>query len=181
LRLVNRASVEGEILIDDIDISRITLNHLRSHISVIPQHPVLFDETLRYNLDPFDQYTDQQCIDVLDNVQLQNILYNHPAGLLQPVVESGNNLSVGQRQLICIARAILKRSQILLIDEATSNIDRETEALIHSILANKFHDKTILTIAHRHSTIARCDRILLLDKGRIVKFDTLDNVLHLYQ
>ena len=177
LRLVSRSCVQGEILIDDVDISRITLHHLRSHLSVISQQSVLLGDTLRYNLDPFDEYTDEECLLALEDVQLHSRVINHPAGLWQPVVESGNNLSVGERQLICIARAILKRSRIVLIDEATAGVDRETEAMIQAVIEKRFEDRTVLTIAHRHSTVAMCDRILVLDQGRVINYDTPDNVL----
>src|ERR1700722_11607535 len=107
LRLSDRSAVNGEILIDDIDISRITLNHLRSHLSVIPQQPMLFGDSLRYNLDPLDHYSDEQCLSALEDVRLKQMVSNHPAGLQLPVAELGVNLSVGERQLICVARAIL--------------------------------------------------------------------------
>ena len=181
LRLVSRSCVQGEVLIDGVDISRITLHHLRSHLSVISQQSVLFGDTLRYNLDPFDQYTDEECLMALEDVQLHKLVTDHPGGLRQPVVECGKNLSVGERQLICIARAILKRSRIVLIDEATADVDRETEAVIRSVMEKRFEDRTVLTIAHRHSSVSMCDRILVLDQGRVITFDTPDKVLHLQQ
>ncbi|CAF1403391.1 unnamed protein product [Rotaria sordida] len=139
LRLIAQSNIKGAIIIDGIDISRVKLQELRSHISIIPQHSVLFTGTLRYNLDPYNQYTDEQCWKALDNVQLKKIIADHPSGLLLPVAESGNNFSAGQCQLICIARAILKESKIVLIDEATANVDHETEKLIQK---NKkdYHD-----------------------------------------
>ncbi|CAF3783230.1 unnamed protein product [Rotaria sp. Silwood1] len=179
-RLVNRSCVDGEILIDDIDISRITLNHLRSHLSVIPQQPVLFSGTLRYNLDPFDHYSDEQCWMALEDAQLKQFVSNHSVGLLMPIGESGKTLSIGQCQLVCIARAILQKSKILLIDEATANVDQKTDDVIQAVLKNKFQDRTILTIAHRLNTVAQHDRILVLDKGMIANFDTPTNILHSY-
>jgi ABC-type multidrug transport system fused ATPase/permease subunit len=180
-RFAHPSNIEGEILIDDVAISRITLNHLRSHLSVIPQEPILFSGTLRYNLDPFSHYSDEQCWMALEDVQLKQLVTNHSAGLLMPIAESGNNLSVGQCQLICIARAILKKSKILLIDEATANVDQKTDELIQAVIADKFRDRTILTIAHRLNTVAKSDRILVLDKGMIVNYDTPMNILHYYQ
>jgi ABC-type multidrug transport system fused ATPase/permease subunit len=180
-RFIHRSNIDGEILIDDIDISRITLNHLRSHLSIIPQHPILFSESLRYNLDPFNHYSDEQCWMALEDVQLKQFVSNHSTGLLMPIAESGNNLSVGQCQLICIARAILKKSKILLIDEATANVDQKTDEIIQTVFTNKFQDRTVLTIAHRLSTLAQCDRIVVLDKGIIVDFDTPMNILQHYQ
>jgi ABC-type multidrug transport system fused ATPase/permease subunit len=180
-RFAHPSNIEGEILIDDVAISRITLNHLRSHLSVIPQEPILFSGTLRYNLDPFSHYSDEQCWMALEDVQLKQLVTNHSAGLLMPIAESGNNLSVGQCQLICIARAILKKSKILLIDEATANVDKKTDELIQAVIADKFRDRTILTIAHRLNTVMNSDRILVLDKGMIVNYDTPMNILHYYQ
>ena len=127
LRLIPSSNVEGEILIDDIDISRIPLDYLRSQLCVIPQQPMLFSGTLRYNLDPFNHYSDEQCVMALQDVQLTQFISNDSAGLLMPIAESGNNLSAGQSQLICIARAILKKCKILLIDEATANLDEDTD------------------------------------------------------
>ncbi|CAF1102199.1 unnamed protein product [Adineta steineri] len=181
LRFIHRSNVQGVVLIDDIDISRITLQQLRSHLSIIPQQPVLFSDTLRYNLDPFNFYSDEQCWMALDDVQLKQFVSDHPMGLQMLITESGSNLSAGQCQLICIARAILKQSKILLIDEATSNVDQKTDTIIQTVIANKFRDRTVLTIAHRLNTIAQSDRILLLDEGLVVNFDTPKNILQQYQ
>lgn len=180
-RLIHRSNIEGEILIDDIDISRVTLNHLRSHLGTIPQQPMIFSGTLRYNLDPFNHYSDEQCWTALEDVQLKQFVSSHPSGLLLLIGESGNNLSVGQCQLICIARAILKKSKVLLIDEATANIDQKTDEIIQEVIANKFQDRTVLTIAHRLNTVAKSDRIIVLDKGNIVNFDTTMHILQHYQ
>lgn len=179
-RFVDRSNVNGEILIDDVDISRITLNHLRSNLSVIPQQPILFSGTLRYNLDPFNHYSDEQCWKALEDVQLKQFVSTNPLGLLLNVAESGNNLSAGQYQLINIARAILKKSKIVLIDEATSNVDKKTDDLIQEVITKKFQDRTVITIAHRLNTIARSDRILVLDRGTIINDDTFTNVLQNY-
>ncbi|CAF4943128.1 unnamed protein product [Rotaria sp. Silwood1] len=179
-RFIDRSNVDGQILIDDVDISRITLNHLRSHLTVIPQQSILFSGTLRYNLDPYNSYSDEQCWKVLEEVQLKPFVMRHPEGLLMSVAESGNNLSIGQCQLITIARAILKKSEILLIDEATAHVDQKTDDLIQTIIKEKFQDRTVMTIAHRLNTVAKCDRILVLDNGMIVNYDTPGNILHLY-
>lgn len=181
LRLADQSNINGEILIDDIDISGTTLSHLRSQLSVIPQQPVLFADTLRYNLDPFDDYSDEQCWMALEAVQLKKMASKHVAGLLMPIAESGNNLSAGQCQLICIARAILKQSKILLIDEATSNVDQETDRLIQSVIADKFQNRTVLTIAHRLNTVVNSDRLLVSDKGMLIDFDVLDKILPHFQ
>lgn len=177
VRLVERPAVSGDILIDNVDISRITLSQLRSNLSIIPQMPMLFSGTIRYNLDPFEIYTDEECLNALDDVQLKYRVLNHPDGLYLPVAEMGRNFSVGECQLICIARAILKKSKILLIDEATANVDQETDVLIQSIIKTKFHDRTILTIAHRLNTISDSDRILVMEKGQVDKLDVPQNIL----
>ncbi|CAF1406154.1 unnamed protein product [Adineta ricciae] len=176
-RLVDRQSTNGQILIDGIDINAISLHHLRSRLSVIPQMPILFAGTLRFNLDPFEQYSDEQCLLALESVQLKTIVTNHADGLQQLVSESGSNFSAGQCQLICVARAILKQSRILMIDEATANVDRMTDSLIQNVIKDKFQDRTILTIAHRLNTVAKSDRILVLNQGMIADFDVPQNVL----
>lgn len=117
----------------------------------------------------------------LEYVQLKEFISKNPAGLLMAIAESGSNLSTGQCQLVCIARGILKKSKIVLIDEATANIDEQTDKLIQEIIADQFQDCTVLTIAHRLNTVAKSDRILVLDEGSIVHFDIPSNILHYYQ
>ena len=178
---MNRSTIDGEILIDDIDISRIPLSQLRSHISIILQHPVLFSGTIRSNLDPMGIYSDEQCWMALEDVQLKELVSNHADGLLMPVAESGCNLSMGQCQMICICRAILPPSRILLIDEATANVDYETDRALQLIIAHLARTRTVLTIAHRLSSVISHDRILILDRGMIVDFDQTDKVLARFQ
>ena len=180
-RFIDRSNIDGEILIDDVDISCITLNHLRSHLTVIPQQSILFSGTLRYNLDPFNYYSDEECWKVLEDVQLKQFVSNHSAGLLMPIGESGNNLSTGQCQLFSIARAILRKSKILLIDEATANMDKKTDDLIQIVINEQFQDRTVMTIAHRLTTVEKCDRIIVLDNGMMVNDDTSGNILQLYK
>ncbi|CAF1394631.1 unnamed protein product [Adineta steineri] len=175
-RLVDQSAINGTILIDGIDIGRLSLHHLRSHLSVIPQVPILFCGTLRYNIDPFEQFSDDECLTALEAVQLKQLVRNHPDGLHLLVAESGTNLSAGERQLICVARAILKKSHILLIDEATANVDHATDRMIQEVIADKFRDRTILTIAHRLNTVVNSDRILMLQQGEIVYFDVPNNI-----
>lgn len=169
--------VTGQILIDGIDINSVSLHDLRSRLSVIPQMPILFAGTLRYNLDPFEQYTDEECLLALESVQLKHVVSNNAGGLDQLVAESGSNFSAGQCQLICVARAILKQSRILMIDEATANVDRTTDSLIQNVITEKFHNRTILTIAHRLNTVAQSDRIIVLHQGTVLDFDTPNKIL----
>ncbi|CAF1368255.1 unnamed protein product [Rotaria sordida] len=175
-RLTDQSAINGTILIDGIDIGHLSLDHLRSHLSVIPQVPILFCDTLRYNIDPFEQFSDEECLKALEAVQLKQLVRNHPDGLHLLVTESGTNLSADERQLVCVARAILKKSPILLIEEATANVDYATDRMIQEVIADKFRDRTILTIAHRLNTIANSDRILMLHQGEVVYFDVPNNI-----
>ncbi|CAF4776085.1 unnamed protein product [Rotaria sp. Silwood1] len=175
-RLVDQSAINGTILIDDIDIGCLSLHYLRSHLSIIPQVPILFCGTLRYNIDPFEQFSNEECLRALETVQLKNLVHNHPDGLHMLVTESGTNLSAGERQLICVARAILKKSRILLIDEATANVDHTTDRMIQEVIADKFQDCTILTIAHRLNTVANSNRILMLQQGEVAYFGVPNNI-----
>ncbi|CAF2577219.1 unnamed protein product [Rotaria sp. Silwood2] len=177
----DQSVITGQILIDDVDISRISLKHLRSHLSVIPQQAALFSGSLRSNLDPFNHYSDEQCWKALEAVQFKTFVASHSDGLFLPIAESGINLSAGQRQLICATRAILKQSKILLIDEATANVDPETDHVIQQLIIHQFQDRTVLTIAHRINTVIQSDRILVLNKGQVESFDVPQNILHQYQ
>ncbi|XP_003416440.2 ATP-binding cassette sub-family C member 11 isoform X2 [Loxodonta africana] len=161
----------GRILIDGVDICSIGLEELRSKLSVITQDPVLLSGTIRFNLDPFDCYTDEQIWDVLEKTFLAKTIAKLPERLQAEVVENGGNFSVGQRQLLCIARAILRNSKIILIDEATAFIDLETDALIQHALREAFQGCTVLVIAHRITTVLSCDRVLVLGNGKVLEFD----------
>lgn len=168
----------GKILIDDIDTRTIGLDDLRSKLAIIPQDPVLFIGSVRTNLDPFEQHSDMQLWDALKRVYLDTLVRSLPGGLEGSITEGGDNFSVGQRQLICIARALLRNSQILVLDEATASIDNETDNLIQQTIRSSFVDCTVLTIAHRLHTIIDSDRIMVLDHGTVVEFDKPDTLLH---
>lgn len=174
-RLVEAAA--GRIEIDGVDIATLDLSQLRAKIAIIPQEPVVFSGSVRKNLDPFSLYRDDQLWDALKRAELDMLFKHTPQGLDTPVHEGGSNLSVGQRQLLCLARAILKRSKILLLDEATASVDVATDELIQRAIRSEFADATVITIAHRINTVMDCDRILVLDNGRLVEFDRPSTLL----
>ncbi|XP_026172192.1 canalicular multispecific organic anion transporter 2 isoform X2 [Mastacembelus armatus] len=174
-RLLEAAA--GEITIDEVRIAEIGLHDLRSKLTIIPQEPVLFSGTLRMNLDPFDKYTDEDVWKALEHSHLHRFVSNQTAKLELQCSEGGENLSVGQRQLVCLARALLRKTRILILDEATAAIDLETDDLIQSTIRTQFEDCTVFTIAHRLNTIMDYTRVLVLDKGQIAEFDTPANLL----
>nr|XP_006639066.1 PREDICTED: multidrug resistance-associated protein 4 [Lepisosteus oculatus] len=169
--LFRLAEPEGNILIDNILSSEIGLHDLRQKMSIIPQDPVLFTGSMRKNLDPFNQHTDEDLWNALEEVQLKGVVEELPNKLETELAESGSNFSVGQRQLVCLARAVLRKNRILIIDEATANVDPRTDELIQKTIREKFKECTVLTIAHRLNTIIDSDRILVLDAGRINEYD----------
>ncbi|NXY43194.1 MRP3 protein, partial [Ceuthmochares aereus] len=165
-------AVKGEIKIDGVNISEIGLHDLRSRLTIIPQDPVLFSGTLRMNLDPFNKYSDEEIWKALELSHLKRFVSSQPSMLDYECSEGGENLSVGQRQLICLARALLRKTRILILDEATAAIDLETDDLIQMTIRTQFEGCTVLTIAHRLNTIMDYTRVLVLDKGTIAEFDT---------
>ncbi|XP_056011170.1 ATP-binding cassette sub-family C member 4-like isoform X2 [Ostrea edulis] len=170
--LLRLAEPTGEIQIDGINVMKIGLHELRNKISVIPQDPILFSGTLRKNLDPFEEYLDDQLWDSLEQVQLKIKVQSESEGLYMEMSEGGQNLSVGQRQLVCLARAILRQNKILILDEATANVDHNTDTLIQETIRSRFHNCTVLTVAHRIHTIMDSDRVMVLDQGNLVEFNT---------
>ncbi|KAJ8954552.1 hypothetical protein NQ318_000786, partial [Aromia moschata] len=163
--------IEGAILIDGINTKEVELATLRSRISIIPQEPVLFSGTLRRNLDPFEEYSDEVLWNALGEVELKNAVCDLSAGLESKMSEGGSNFSVGQRQLLCLARTIIRNNKILILDEATANVDPHTDGLIQTTIRRKFAGCTVLTIAHRLHTVMDSDKVLVMDAGRAVEFD----------
>lgn len=168
-RLVEVTS--GSIFIDGLDISQFGLDDLRPRISIIPQDPILFRGTVRYNLDPINQHMDMELWDVLEQTHIKDKIMSMDGGLDAFLLEGGRNFSMGERQLLCMARALLQRNKIVLLDEATANIDPELDSLIQDTIHEVFNDCTVLTIAHRKSTVMRCHRALVLSDGKVVEFD----------
>uniref|UniRef100_A0AAG5CWC8 ABC-type glutathione-S-conjugate transporter n=1 Tax=Anopheles atroparvus TaxID=41427 RepID=A0AAG5CWC8_ANOAO len=174
-RIVEAAG--GSIIIDGLDISSMGLHQLRSRLTIIPQDPVLFSGTLRMNVDPFNNFSDDQVWKALELSHLKAFVKGLPAGLAHEIAENGENLSVGQRQLVCLARAILRKTKVLILDEATAAVDLETDDLIQKTIRTEFADCTILTIAHRLNTILDSDRVLVLDKGLVAECDSPQSLL----
>nr|KAG5713488.1 hypothetical protein BaRGS_025036 [Batillaria attramentaria] len=161
----------GNITVDDINIGEIGLHDLRSKLTIIPQDPVVFSGSLRMNLDPFEKHSDEELWQALEHAHLKNFVQGLSQGLQYECTEGGENLSVGQRQLLCLARALLRKTKILILDEATAAVDLETDDLIQGTIRTEFKDCTVLTIAHRLNTILDYTRILVLDAGKIAEFD----------
>ena len=162
----------GRIFIDDVDISDVPLAILRSKLGIIPQDPVMFSASVRFNLDPFKECTDEEIWSALARCQMQEHIQSLPGRLDEDVSEGGGNFSAGQRQLICIARALLRKPKILVLDEATASIDNDTDSLIQTMVRESFKECTVLTIAHRLHTIIDGDKILVLDSGNLAEFDS---------
>ncbi|KAL7286833.1 hypothetical protein TKK_0018975 [Trichogramma kaykai] len=170
-------AADGKILIDNVDIANLGLHTLRSRLTIIPQDPVLFSGSLRLNLDPFNKCSDTDLWKALEHAHLKDFVKSLPNGLNHEVTEGGDNLSVGQRQLICLARALLRKTKVLVLDEATAAVDLETDDLIQTTIRQEFKECTVLTIAHRLNTILDSDRVIVLDKGSIVEYDSPNTLL----
>ncbi|XP_076896904.1 ABC transporter C family member 10-like [Bidens hawaiensis] len=168
-RLVEPAG--GKIVVDGIDISNIGLHDLRSRFGVIPQDPTLFNGTVRYNLDPLCQHTDQEIWEVLGKCQLREAVQDKAGGLDSIVVEDGSNWSMGQRQLFCLGRALLRRSKILVLDEATASVDNATDTMLQETIRSEFADCTVITVAHRIPTVMDCTMVLTMSDGKITEYD----------
>ncbi|XP_057633187.1 ATP-binding cassette sub-family C member 2 [Chionomys nivalis] len=170
-------SAGGQIIIDGIDIASIGLHDLRGKLTIIPQDPILFSGSLRMNLDPFDKYSDEEIWKALELAHLKSFVDGLQLGLYHEVTEGGDNLSIGQRQLLCLGRALLRKSKILVLDEATAAVDLETDNLIQTTIRNEFSHCTVVTIAHRLHTIMDSDKIMVLDSGKIVEYGSPEELL----
>ncbi|KAF8409706.1 hypothetical protein HHK36_005785 [Tetracentron sinense] len=174
-RLVDPAA--GQILIDGINISTIGLHDLRSRLSIIPQDPTMFEGTVRSNLDPLEEYTDEQIWEALDRCQLGEEVRKKEGKLDSAVTENGENWSMGQRQLVCLGRVLLKKSKVLVLDEATASVDTATDNLIQQTLKQHFSDCTVVTIAHRITSVLDSDMVVLLDHGLVMEYDSPKKLL----
>ena len=177
--LLRMPEAEGEIFIDDVSIKSIQLQESRKCISVLSQSPVLLSGTLRKNLDPLEKHRDDELWNALEEVELSSLVESLEGQLDYELLEGGENLSVGERQLICLARTLLQQSKIIILDEPTAHVDPNTETTIWNTVHEKLKDSTVVTIAHRLNTVKDCDVILVLKEGQIVEMDSLDVLLSL--
>ncbi|CAG9768734.1 unnamed protein product [Ceutorhynchus assimilis] len=159
---------EGIITIDNIDIKTLNVEYLRSNIGIIPQDPILFSGTIRSNIDPLNKYSDSEIWSAIEKVQMKSLVNS----LEQEILDHGLNYSSGQRQLLCLARALVCKNKIIVLDEATANMDVETDNLLQKAIQNNFADCTVLTIAHRLHSVQTADKILVVEDGKIVQFDS---------
>lgn len=161
----------GSIKVDGFDISKLGLHTLRKKLSIIPQDPVVFSGNVKMNLDPFCEHSDEELWEALEHANLKEFIRSLSGGLEATVTEYGRNFSQGQRQLLCMARALLRQPKILLMDEATSSIDVTTDRVLQVMVRSQFKDATVLTIAHRLNTVMDSSRIAVLEQGEIVEYD----------
>ncbi|KAG9066592.1 hypothetical protein KI688_012500 [Linnemannia hyalina] len=167
----------GSIWIDGVDISTVGLSRLRKNLAIIPQDPTLFAGTVRENLDPFEELEDAELWEALERAHLKEHISTLAGGLSFKVSQNGDNFSVGQRSLICLARALLRKTKVLILDEATAAVDVETDELIQKTIRKEFKDRTILTIAHRIKTVMDSDKILVLEKGQVEEFEAPEQLV----
>ncbi|KAI2474323.1 ATP binding cassette (ABC) transporter subfamily C member, partial [Diabrotica virgifera virgifera] len=165
--LLRLSEFSGSVQINGVDTKTMPLEILRKRVSIIPQDPVLFTNTVRYNLDPFGEFTDDNLWTVIKQVELKDCI----TSLDSVVTSGGNNFSTGEKQLICLARAILRKNELAILDEATANVDQRTDELIQRTLKMRFANFTLITIAHRLQTIMQTDKVLLMDNGYLVECD----------
>lgn len=177
-RLVELTS--GCVLVDGVDISKLPLEQVRGgrgKMCIIPQDPVLFSGSVRYNVDPFEEYTDEQVWEALRKVRMHALVSGLPGELHATVEEEGSNFSVGERQLMCMARALLLQPRVLILDEATASVDHDTDEFIQKTVRDAFKGATLISIAHRLNTVMDCDRILVMRDGLVGEFDSPSSLL----
>ncbi|KAK9663650.1 hypothetical protein RND81_O265100 [Saponaria officinalis] len=163
--------VGGRIVVDGVDICTIGLHDLRSRFGIIPQDPTLFNGTVRFNLDPLCQHNDDELWEVLGKCQLKEAVQEKEQGIDSKVVEDGSNWSMGQRQLFCLGRALLRRSRVLVLDEATASIDNATDLILQKTIRTEFADCTVITVAHRIPTVMDCTKVLAISDGKLMEYD----------
>jgi ABC-type multidrug transport system fused ATPase/permease subunit len=181
---------KGEIIIDGVNISKISLNKLRKSMCIIPQDPTLFESTVRDNVDPLNQYSDQEIFQILDeleffdSINIRNKIYINKYNndyikqcLNYKIKENGNNISLGNKQLLCFARAVLKNSKIIIMDEATATLDQKTQSIILKAINKYFKNNTLFSIAHRIESVLNFDRIMVFDEGKLKEFDKPSELL----
>ena len=168
----------GSIVIDGLDIGQIGLHDLKSRLSIIPQDAILFTGTIRFNLDPFNKHPDDEIYKSLEHAHLMDYVNTLQDGIEHQIAEDGSNMSAGQRQLICLARALLRKSKILVLDEATASVDFATDELVQNTIRSEFKDCTMITIAHRLKTVLDSSRILVLDQGELKEYDRPESLLN---
>ena len=170
--LMRMPEAEGDILIDDVLLRNINLKESRRAITVLGQNPALFSGSLRKNLDVIEQFQDAELWQALEQVQVKNLVESLEGQLDYELLENGANLSIGERQLICLARVLLHQKKIVILDEPTAHVDPDTERTIWNVVHEKLSDSTVITVAHRLNTITNCDKILVLDSGEVDGFDS---------
>ena len=169
--LMRMAETDGEIIVDNINIMKLNVFSSRRNISIISQFPMLISNSIRLNLDPFKMFKDSEIWDALDQMQMKTTISSLPQQLESEIISSSSGFSVGEKQLFHLARVLLRKSKIIVFDEATGKVDETTDEIIQTVIRDVFRDCTVITIAHRLSTILDCDRIMVLDRGAIVEFD----------
>ena len=170
--IMRMPDADGEIILDGVGIKEINLREARRCISLLGQHPVLFSGSLRKNLDLMDQFSDADLWRALEDVQLKDFVQSLEGQLGYELLEQGADVSVGERQLICLARVLLQRNKVIILDEPTAHVDPDTEQTIWEVVREKLQDSTVITIAHRLNTIRDCDKILVLKSGEVDEFDS---------
>ena len=175
--LLRMPDAQGDVIIDGVKITDINLKESRRCISVLSQVPVIFSGTLRRNLDPMNQHEDLHLWSALEDVQLKSFVESLNGQLEYELLESGANLSVGERQLVCLARTLLQDNRIVILDEPTAHVDPITEQTIWKTVHEKLHNCTVITIAHRLDTIKTCDTILVMREGKIAEYGTFDSLI----